>query len=341
MEGIDGVAANDVWFVGTFGAALHWNGTKLERVDSGTGAFLEAVKAFGANEVWAVGFGGPTLASVVRWDGASWTSQGHSQGTSLWGAGPDDVWVDRFYHWDGAVWTTDLSGGLSSFTSLWGTASDDVWFFELGRSLFHFDGAGWRKTEAPDGYGRSGVSAIAGTSRNDVWAGSGDRFLHWDGASWQAAPKPSSQPLTALFSRGEDVWALFSNEVYRRGASGWELVLTLPDGEFAERMWTDGTEFWFGRPGLLHWDGASFTSFQQSFESQRSTSSRTWGSARAMWRVLGNHAARWNGSEWEEYDLSSMGESFSSVGGSGPDDVWAVGSGGAIARWDGGSMVQG
>lgn len=340
INGIDGVSASDVWFVGAFGATLHWDGSSLKRIPSGTTAELRAVKAFSSTEVWATGRNfNITDSMTIRWDGAAWRPvPGVPEGgEALWGSSPDDVWIADKYHWDGATWTDSCAYcGYSAFATMWGSSATDVWYYEMGNTLFHFDGSAWHETPSNDARSFYWVlGGIAGSSSTDVFAGSGDLFVHWDGAAWSPAASPSSEKMTSAFARGPDVWTLFGTEAYRRNAAGWDFVTSLPFEEHARRLWTDGAEFWFGNPSLLRWDGATFTSFQQSRHGV--SVAQTWGTARDTWAVSCANArvSHWTGSDWTAFDLSSLATSLCGIAGSAPDDIWAVGDAGAVVHWDG------
>lgn len=64
-----GRSANDVWLVGSGGLSFHWNGTALEKGDTGVGTSLFTVHANGAR---FVAVGGQASGFVVENDGAGW-----------------------------------------------------------------------------------------------------------------------------------------------------------------------------------------------------------------------------------------------------------------------------
>jgi len=114
LYAIAGVAANDLWAIGTYTntggggghpLAMHYNGTAWASTpmpDPGTGVYLHSVTAISANDVWAVG-----------------SKNGYSTPVA--------------YHWDGSAWT-DVptappggSGGNNVFYGVSGTAAGQVW----------------------------------------------------------------------------------------------------------------------------------------------------------------------------------------------------------------------
>src|SRR5262249_48297164 len=66
--------------------------------------------------------------------------------------------------------------------------------------------------------------------------------------------------------------------------------------------------------------------------------SSVWGSAPDDVWAVGNYGAivHWNGSAWSS-GRTPTASSLGPMWGSGPSDVWAVGSSGAIVHWDGGA----
>src|SRR5690606_32743491 len=84
---------------------------------------------------------------------------------SVWGAGPNDVWVAgaEMLHWDGNQWS---SADLGVGGALWGSAPDDVWAAGSGSEIFHFDGETW--SSSPSGTSFR-IRDVSGSGPNDVW----------------------------------------------------------------------------------------------------------------------------------------------------------------------------
>jgi hypothetical protein len=91
------------------------------------GRHLNAVWAFGPDDLWAVGDSG----TILRWDGTGWyllTSQTGPDLFGLWAAGPDDLWISERYgaqRWnrDGMVRRDTFGDGYL----IWGSSATDVW----------------------------------------------------------------------------------------------------------------------------------------------------------------------------------------------------------------------
>lgn len=77
LYAVRGRSMNDVWAVGSRGAAYHSDGTTWTKSDAGVGVTLFDVFPVAANDVWAVGERG----LVLHWDGQGWAQQPWVQGT--------------------------------------------------------------------------------------------------------------------------------------------------------------------------------------------------------------------------------------------------------------------
>lgn len=81
-------ASDDVWAVGDAGVILHYDGTAWTQVPSGTSSDLISLWGTGPDDIVAVG--GRSIATVARWDGATWTATEIPEIPGLNG-----VWIDR------------------------------------------------------------------------------------------------------------------------------------------------------------------------------------------------------------------------------------------------------
>src|SRR6185369_11902051 len=94
LTGVWGSAADDVWIVGgPSDSVLHWDGSVISAVSTGTTASLLGVWGSGSADVWAVGHtDGPGI--ILHWDGSAWSAAAVGDITKLncvWGTGPTDV----------------------------------------------------------------------------------------------------------------------------------------------------------------------------------------------------------------------------------------------------------
>lgn len=161
--------------------------------------------------------------------------------------------------------------------------------------------------------------SVWGTHPDDVYAvgaddGSGPQVFHFDGARWERLPAGGRGDLWWVWGDGQRVWMV--------GAGGRILRYDPSDGTFTEDVLGDGTLSLFGvwgpspdqvyvvaadvrgdRPGEVHrWDGAS-------------------------WELVHTLAPAPNGTLRQPFK----------VWGTGPEDVWVVGTSALIAHFDGAS----
>ncbi|MFC4114477.1 hypothetical protein [Nonomuraea zeae] len=185
-----------------------WDGTEWTMADHPATGYrvsaLSAVRAWSADDVWAVGYrqdAGPYQPLVLHDDGTGWKESplpdiGPSgRLTTIGGTGPDDVWI----------------GGFS------GTE------YESAPLLLHWDGKSWsaQPTPAPGPHGTE-IQRLYAAAPGDLWAiaydstqNHGLRLTHWDGTSWQDVKPQGSQPPAYGFDFYEvdgsgpgDVWVV-------------------------------------------------------------------------------------------------------------------------------------
>ena len=181
---VTGIAANDVWVVGSavgYGdasatsvpLALHYDGNTWEDVPvpliANRHHELQSVSASASDNVWAVGnsrdISAPFKAFIVRFDGDSWSripspgdGPGDSDAEAVIALAPDDVWVSGSFnngtahliHWNGTSWelpATDIPGVIASFAAI---APDDIWASNATTATFyHFNGTAWSAMPSP------------------------------------------------------------------------------------------------------------------------------------------------------------------------------------------------
>lgn len=241
LEGVSGLAPDDVWAVGsrqdegTWGQPLieHWDGTAwtpMAAPPMELGGWLHDVAAVSPTDVWAVG---------------GYNDDRHQRGLIL--------------HYDGSTWTVGptIKTWDGWFNDIEVLASDDIWIGGLANRITgrqspffaHWDGASWTSVPSAGHDGGGEIYGIAAISPTDIWA-VGERFLwrrldpviqHWDGTTWTKVPAPTLPP----DSRGMTL-----TDVETTGTGG---------------VWASGGIYWQPKPGwftptatLLRWDGAAW-----------------------------------------------------------------------------------
>jgi hypothetical protein len=238
---------------------------------------------------------------------------------------------------------------LSALADIAAVDENNVWavgrtFYPMKSFIEHWDGSNWSEVASPGLGPLNGVSTL---SANDIWAAgtkestSGDSgyktlIQHWNGTEWSLVPSPNPG---FFYNFLNDIYAVAANDVWAVGAS----QITNTDDVL-----------------VLHWDGANWNQVpapghgaNPNYEYERLDA--IWAAApNAVWAggsyydssVVRSqmHLLFWNGTEWTvklspdvEPDQVGSG-SISGIHGTGPNDVWVVGS--TILHWDGSSWTE-
>ena len=317
LNAIWGTSSTDIWAGGN--NLLHWDGQTWSPATNLPYPFLTSISGIwgsAPNNVYAVG--APALgggfsdmgaggASVMRWDGSSWTAVTTPIGplTSIWGSGPSDVWVDgkTVWHFDGTNWWQ-----MATATGpMWGPAVGDVWI--LGSEPFF--GAQTQISSGVVATTNSGIkwgyNAIAGAG-TDAWAvGNGGEMAHFDGQAWSSQTR-------RLFD----------------APSEYSPVLLQVHGTSASDLWV------VGEGAIAHWDGSAWSRFPVcTYEDWRGVFTPA---PNDVWIVGGQKLLHGDGTRWRIADDPNADDpsplhKFYGVWGSGPTDLWAVDS--ALLHFDG------
>lgn len=325
-----GTAPDDLWAAGEYdvsdgnlhedGFIARWNGStwsiQRDPVSPVLGMWGTAAGP------WFVGRQGSVLQ---RWDG-TWkllsTPPFRVDGAFV--ASPSDIWFvasrsqpdSAFTHWDGSTFTTVTNPfGPGGFQALGGSSGTDVWAVGDADFAGHFDGKGWTRVET--GLKNIVLTGVWASGPNDAWAvGSyhdtnAGLTLHWNGKAW-------GRSIAASFSA---VWGSAANDVWAVGPRA-----------------------------LAHFDGAAWRFVPPAAGASRFPFfSSVWGSGpQDVWAVgsdgedASNQIWRWNGAGWARIAHPDVAPgrhgatpAVLSVWGTGPNDVYAVGTGGTVLHWDG------
>lgn len=237
---------------------------------------------------------------------------------SLWSSGPTDVWGVAYpgsiLHYDGAAWTSAHVPTFANFSSVWGSGPNDVWvggyeFYGEARTVvFHFDGKAWTQsfTSKPSDGGFRHLNSLWGSASNDVWAAGDDGgLIHFDGATWTAKTSGIDTRITQVFgSSASDVW--FVPQTY----DAETLTLLHFDGTNIAPVSTPWSITQLGT-GVAVAKNDLWISVVEPAAGDAGTAGKT--------RLVHYDGATWTGTDTE---LPSDARMW----GSGPNDVWAVGT---------------
>jgi hypothetical protein len=243
------------------------------------------------------------------------------QGNSLhgvWASGPTDAWAvgaaGTIVHWDGAKWSLSTSGTTATLLAVWGSSAGDVWAVGVGGAIVHWDGASWSSVPSGtsidfvdlSGSGPTDAWAVGSITHGPPWTNSDGTHLgavHWDGKSWSTVSLGTDMYVTGVWATGaDDVWAFGS-------AAGFA-----------------------GSPGayvVVHWDGTRWSEVTQlppNLPGPGHGLRSIWASGPRDVRVYGEVQFHFDGQTWAPDDLGPMA-SINRLAGTGPSDVWAVGTG--------------
>jgi hypothetical protein len=306
------------------------------------GARLSGVWIAPGGDVWAVGDAG----LVGRRDTAGtwgWCRAGTGVDfTAIWGAADDDLYITgaagTLLRWRGVSFDPIDVGTTADLTGVWGATVGVVFVVGDGGVVRHGDGSGaWVAADVT----ADELGAVWGASALDVWIG-GHRRVTTTSPSGQnvygcEATIYKWTPLTRRFAAEQS----FTQE---RGACG---IMGL-GGSSASDVYAVGTEFPAGAAApfafAAHRDGASWSRATPADEeltidrTYTDVAARAPGAEDGAWVVAsGISAVRRNGSVWSPaedttadlLDIDARDQ-----------QVFAVGAGAKIVRWDGSQWVQ-
>jgi hypothetical protein len=315
LYGIDALASDDVWAVGTTGAFAHtlverWNGASWDIVPSpnvepsaSVASYLWAVSGTAANNVWAVGRSksgtSPEQTLVMRWNGSSWS----------------------------IMPSPNVGSGANFLYGVDALSSTDAW--AVGDSsageplIMRWNGTQWNVVITPDVGVNARLTDVEAISANDVWTVgrylADDEtqeqalILHWNGTAWTQTIVGESGIADSLL-RG--VSAVAANDVWAVG----------------EASASTST----GQALTLHWDGTQWAEVSTGFAATMSTLYAVDAVAtNSVWAVGSYHngaeqtlTLRWDGSNWNDVgspNVNSQRNVMYAVAAAATNDVWSVG----------------
>lgn len=291
-------------------SVLHW------RPEAGTQVYLSSLYAAWANsphDVFAVSDG-----AVLHFDGNYWRAMDAGScgcSTSLygvWGSSGQDVYAvgttGTILHWTGTDWNAvsdpDVPG--NDLFSVWGSGAFDVWAVGDAGTLLHSNGSDW--ISFPNSLGLdTPLYGVWGTGAADVYAvGAGGTIIHFDGSEWTF--QMSDQPLITFSA----VWGSGPTDVWAAGSGG------------------DGTT------GVLyHNDGSGWTEVTDPEISAAQSLVSGWSSSPGdVWISAGDHLLHGDGASWTPVTVDGE-QAIYGLTGTGPGNVFAVGTFGFTARYSG------
>lgn len=358
INGVWGMNNGEVFAVGDEATILHYDGAALSAYSLQASLSLRGIWSDGERDTWIVGAAGTILhlnSGVARI-----VPGGTSLLSGVWGVPmaqpglPPQVWICGAQgtvlrqEGDGFVRQAPPLGDNDLLLSIWGSGPQDVWTVGVRDDtqgvLWHFDGVRWSAPSPPSGAALPWLWAVWGSAADDVWiAGEEGTLLHWDGATLRRAPFPEpTEALHRIFGTGRgDVWVagglgayhIGDDQVPRHYYTGSNSVLFGLWGDRPDDYWAVGTG-----GALTHWNGANWQAL--STGSLYSLNSAFSPATDDLWAV-GAYGVILHSSGTSGNDFSSVPEgnlmlgAYHGVWGSAANNVWMVGDGGRVSRWNG------
>ncbi len=209
-----GTSVDNVLAAGGGGMIQRYDGSSWTPIESGTTEDIYAISGLPTGELFAA-----LQHSVLYYDGTSWTEilTTSESLNDIWASSRDDVYAvgpnGTVLHYDGRTWTLTRMPYGPIFNTVMGSTSNDV-YVAGGNVIYHYDGQGWRLSH--------GMYSLA---IRDLWespdgevfvVGSGEdervppTILHFDGATWNQERSeyllPFNRDLTAISGNDQDIY---------------------------------------------------------------------------------------------------------------------------------------
>lgn len=177
-----GTSPTDMWVGSDSGRVFRYDGSKFTLETTRDTSTIYSIYIAASDRVVLAG-----SSSVQLWDGARYTISLAKTGMSVWGTGPNDIWVGgdsgcQVYYFNGASWTGGMAIPACStgpVVSIHGTGPNDVYFAaEYSASLYRWDGTKWNTLTVGSTAGKVSVFAtptrvFVGTAGGEVLTGLG------------------------------------------------------------------------------------------------------------------------------------------------------------------------
>lgn len=185
LLGVSGTGPNDVWFVGTSGSVLRWDGTSIRPFLTGVTQTLNAVYAASPTSAYAVG----NFGRILRFNGVGWSLVAEPSGNN---------------------------GGY--FSAIAGLSASD--FVVGGANVFRWNGSAWTQfSNFPfiSGSNDHGIRRFAYRAPNDLWAATSyvdnnggnpnGRLVFWDGLGWSLVESSTNRFAGLASQSASTLWA--------------------------------------------------------------------------------------------------------------------------------------
>lgn len=375
--------ANGKFVIATGVSGIAWisNGGTWQKTALPTSARFDGACITGATEAFA---SSSASGEIYRYNGTSWVSVPAPTGAAkmdLQCTGPGQAFVTAqnagFYRWNGASWSAIPLTGLGPVRLTRISAVSPTEIFAAGdsvsadRAYYRFDGTAWteigrrRHAQSPlrvwadprggsayvlSAFGRlekisptsiallsyqPALRDVAMTSATSAFAVGWNLFLaRWDGARWTIDAPPAGTPsvriLQGVWSDGpSNAWAVGgASTILRYNGTSWSVLSDVnkpvATSDNYNAVWGTGSDVWVVGDNTILHCRAGTSCVTENVGG--GILYGIWGtSATNVYAVgAGGRILRYNGTGWSAMN-SPTAHALARVAGSGPGDIWAVG----------------
>ncbi len=345
LTAIWGSAATDLWALGS-GVLLHYDGKKWSPASTKIGRRSNVMWGTGASDVWVA-----TSGKLQRWNGLRWEPQPGFDELSLLdlkGTSAQDVWALAFQprqaplsglvvmHWNGSRWAREVLPLAVMSARLLALGPDDVWIAAEGRHLFHFDGKAWKRAAPP----LPQLSAIAGIKGHGVFlASSTGKIARWEVGSWAELPSPGPRAILDMWAAAEDdIWAVGEGGAMARwNGRAWTSLAPLSGRDLEAVSGSSLDEVWAVGDGVVLRRREGVWSQGPAVPGEPELTSVAVEGPERVWAVGDGALYRLEDGAWKrEQAVPGSYRAVCRI----QSEVWAVGTEGLAARWDGSKFLR-
>jgi len=328
----------DVWAAGmnaTAGTTYRLTGVPIPAtgwtqvaVPGSTGCRINSIYMVSTLEGWAVG----NCGKIYHWFGGGWTNPFTFAGVDFnsvfmdsashgWAVGTDGE-ISQFI---GGIWASPTSPATTSqtFRSISMVSSTEAWVVGDGATIVHLtyvNGAPtWSALAVNLVPTLNGLEGVHATGGSNVWAdGDTGSILEYDGSIWGSITAPLQTTYNAVFMSGDSDAVAVGNRTVSGGIAS---------------------------PTVVRWDGVKWYRPQGASVAATDLYGAWEASSSEFWVVGGGegvfpHVAHFNNGVFADVTPPTCPALtpdclLFSVYGTASNNVWAVGTGGIFAHWDG------